>query len=82
MEAEVAADQPAARAVGQPGAQEQLRRVERPAGHDDGARVDALQRPVAVDVLDARRLAALDHDALDVRAGAQLELPVAQASWM
>ena len=82
MEAEVAADEAAARAVGQPGAQQQLRRVERPTGHDDGARIDPLQRSVAVGVLDARRLAALDHDALDVRAGAQLELPAAQASWM
>ena len=41
MEAEVAADEPAARAVRQARAQEELRRVQRPGGDDDGARVDA-----------------------------------------
>ena len=44
VEPEVLADQPAARAVGQPGAQQQLRRVQRPAGDDDHARVDAPAR--------------------------------------
>ena len=53
-----------------------------PAGDDDGAGVDAYRAPVAVRVLDPGCLAVLDHDALDVRPGAQLELPGAQASWM
>ena len=73
MEAEVAADEAAARAVRQPRAQQQLRRVQRPCRDDDRARVDAPQRTVAVDVLDARRLAVLDHDPLDARVRAQLE---------
>ena len=73
MEAEVAADQPAARAVRQAGAHQQLRRVQRSRGDDDRARIDTRRRSVAVDVLDARRLAVLDHDPLDARVGAQLE---------
>ena len=73
MEAEIAADQPAARAVRQPRPEQQLRRVQRACGDDDRARVDAHERPVAVDVLDAPRLPVLDHDALDARVRAQLE---------
>ena len=73
VEAEVAADQPAARAVRQARAQEQLRRVQRPRRDDDRTRVDARDRSVQVDVLDALRLAVLDQDPVDARVGAQLE---------
>ena len=54
MEAEVAADEAARRAVRQRRALQQLRRVERPRGDDDRARVDPPRGAVAVDVLDAR----------------------------
>ena len=55
MEAEVAADEPAARAVRQARSQQELRRVQRPGGDDDRARVDAAAARRRVDVLDARR---------------------------
>ena len=73
MKPEVAADQPAARALRQTRSQQELWRVERPRCDDHGPRLHANSSSILVDVLNSSGLAVLDHDALDVRPCAQLE---------
>ncbi len=59
--------------VAQSGAQEQLRRVQRAAGHDHDARAHDAALARLVDVLDAGCPAVLDQHALDRRVRPQLE---------
>ena len=81
VKAEMTADQLAARGraagLARAGADQKLRRRERAAGDDDGARADDVLPSVGSDVLDPGRLRAvagfLDRYASDRAAGAQFE---------
>src|SRR5207253_8798714 len=69
----VQAEVPADRGALEGGAGQELRRVERAGGNDDGAGADGAARAVRVRVLDARRATVLDQHALDGGVRAQLE---------
>ncbi len=83
VEAEVAADQPAARAVGQARAQQQLRRVERARRDDDRAGVDAPRALPSPSTYSTPRASPSSITTRSTRAPARSSSrPAAQASWM
>ena len=76
MEAEVAADEPAARAVGQPRAQQELRRVQRSRSDDDRTRVDTRRSTPSLSTYSTPFASPSSITTRSTRAlGTQLELP-------